>query len=79
MHILLLRLKSRSAWEAFHHLAFMGNYQIIIHIFYSSIYPVDEGHEDMGSVSEITSYCFLFGVNQVYWFGLKPRVLQCIG
>ena len=78
MHAFLLRLKSRSAWEAFHHLPFMGNYRIISRTFYSPIYPVDEGHEDMGSVSEITSYNF-FGVNQVHSLGLKPRILYCIG
>ena len=70
---LLLQLKSRSPRGASHHPAFMGNCQTISHTFYSPIYPVDEGNEDVGSVWD-TSYCFfLFGVNQVHCFGLKPR------
>ena len=36
----------------------MGNCQTISCTFYSPIYPVDEGNEDVGQVSEITSYCF---------------------
>ena len=31
-----------------------------------------DGNEGEGLVSEITSYFFLFNVNQVHCFGLKP-------
>ena len=47
---LLLRLKSRSVRVASHHPAFMGNCRTITHTFYSLIYPVDEGNENVGSV-----------------------------
>ena len=49
---LLLWLKSRSARGTSHHLAFMGNCRTISHKFYSPIYPVDEGNDDVGSVSD---------------------------
>ena len=43
---------------------------------------MDERNEDAGSVSEITSYFFLFAVNQVHCFALKPwargEYLMCI-
>ena len=47
-----LWLKSRSARGTSHHPAFMGNCQTISHKFYTPIYPVDEGNDDVGSVSE---------------------------
>ena len=47
-----LWLKSRSARGASHHPAFMGNCRTISHKFYSPIYPVDEGNDDVGSVSD---------------------------
>ena len=49
---LLLWLKSRSARRTSHHLAFMGNCRTISHKFYSLIYPVDEGNDDVGLVSD---------------------------
>ena len=49
---LLLWLKSRSVRGASHHPAFMGNCRTISHKFYSPIYPVDEGNDDVGSVSD---------------------------
>ena len=39
---------------ASHHPAFMGNCRTISHTFYSPVYPVDEGNEDVGWVSEWT-------------------------
>ena len=48
----LLWLKSRSARGTSHHPAFMGNCQTISHKFYSPTYPVDEGNDDVGSVSD---------------------------
>ena len=60
----------------------MGNCRTISHTFYSPIYPVDEGNEDVGLVSDNILFFFLFGVNQVHCFGLKPgtrgECLMCI-
>ena len=70
---LLLQLKSWNVRGVFHHPAVMHNCWTISHMFYSPIYPVADGNEGEGLVSEITSYFFLFGVNQVNCFGLKPR------
>ena len=60
----------------------MGNCRTISHTFYSPIYPVDEGNEDVGLVSDNILFFFLFGVNQVHCFGLKPgtrgEYLMCI-
>ena len=76
MFCLLLRLKSRSTREPFHHPAFMGNCPTISHTFFSLIYPVDEfSLKEMGTWgrSRISFYCFfLFSVNQVHCFGLNP-------
>ena len=49
---LLLWLKSQSARRVSHHPVFMGNCRTISHKFYSPIYPVDEGNDDVGSVSD---------------------------
>ena len=49
---LLFWLKSRRARGASHHPAFMGNCRTISHKFYSLIYPVDEGNDDVGLVSD---------------------------
>ena len=42
---LLLQLKFLSVRGASHHPALMGHCQTISHMFYSLIYPVDEGNE----------------------------------
>ena len=43
---------------------------------------MDEGNEDVGLVSDNILFLFLFGVNQVHCFGLKPgtrgECLMCI-
>ena len=43
---------------------------------------MDEGNEDVGLVSDNIFFFFLFGVNQVHCFGLKPgtrgEYLMCI-
>ena len=49
---LLLWLKSRSAREASHHPAFMGNCWTISHKFCSPNYPADEGNDDVRLVSD---------------------------
>ena len=63
---LLLWLKSWSARGASNHPALMGNCRTISHTFYSPIYPVDEGNEDVGSSSS------RIGVNQVHCLRLNP-------
>ena len=47
---LLLQLKSQDVRGASHQPAFMSNCWTISHTFYSLIYPVDEGSEDVGLV-----------------------------
>ena len=63
----------------------MGNCWTIRHTFYSPIYTVDERNEDVGLVwdnVDLVLLFFLFGVNQVHCFGLKPgtrgECLMCI-
>ena len=46
---------------ASHQPTFMSNWRTISRMFYSPIYPVDEGNEDVGLVQ--------FGVNQVKCLG----------
>ena len=48
---LLPWLKSQSTRGASDHPAFMGNCQTVSHKFYSPMYPVDEGNDNVGSVS----------------------------
>ena len=78
--MLIAWAKSWSAREASHQLPFMDNCRTISLTFYSPIYPVDEGNEDVGSVWD--NIFFSFGVNQVHWFILKPgaqgEYLMCI-
>ena len=54
---LLLWPKSRSVRGASHHPALMGNCRTISHKFYSPIYPVVEGNDEVGR-SQIAYYCF---------------------
>ena len=68
----LLQLKSQSMREASHQPTFIGHCWTISHTFYSPIYLVDEGNEDVRSVGDVILLFFLFGVNQVHWLGLKP-------
>ena len=79
---LLLCLKFWSVRRASHHSAFMGYCRTISHTFYSPIYPVDEVNEDVGLFWYNILLFFLFGVNQVHCFGLKPgewgEYLKCI-
>ena len=49
---LLPWLKSQSTRGASQHPAFMGNCQTVSHKFYSPMYPVDEGNDNVGSVSD---------------------------
>ena len=58
---LLLQLKPWGMRGASHQSVFMSNCPTISHTFYSPIYPVDEGNEDVGLV--------YFGVNQVSSLG----------
>ena len=60
----------------------MDNGRTISHTFYCPIYTMDEGNEDMWLVWDSISLFFLFGVNQLNCFGLKPgaqkECLMCI-
>ena len=58
--------KSPSMRGASHHPTFMGHCWTISHTFYSPIYLMDEGNEDVGSVGDVILLFFLFGVNQVH-------------
>ena len=58
---LLLRQRSRSAWGASHHSAFIGNCPTISHTFFSLIYQVYEfslKEKRTWGQSKISSYCF---------------------
>ena len=64
--LFIVSAKIRSARAASHHPAFMGNCPNISHVF-SLIYPAGEfsfrGVKTWGQ-SKISSYCFVFVVNQ---------------
>ena len=62
---LLLRLKSQSARGASHHPAITGNYQTINHTFYTPIYPLDEGNDDVGLVWDFILFFRLVWINSI--------------
>ena len=72
---LLLQLKSRSARGASHHPTFMGNCRNISHTFYSPIYPVYVGNEDVGSVWDNILFFFFVSCESSSLIQLKTRVL----
>ena len=60
---LLLQLEPWGVRGASHQPAVMSDRRTIIHTFYSLIYPVDEGNEDVGSI--------YFGVNKASSLGQR--------